>query len=145
MRSPVPFVAVRTGGLVLLDVAATSLGDLLPSEGGANIGFGLLVFLALVVAASVWAARDGRRGGRAGTRLPPLAACWAAVVVLVAAATAVWISVGSALHGGGFSLEVLASDLRSVTPFTAGLIGVPALIALAVVHSGTRPEGSAAR
>ena len=145
MRSPVPFIAVRTGGLVLLDVGASSLGELLPSEGGANIGFGLLVFLALAVAASVWAARDGRRGGRAGTRLLPLAMCWAAVVVLVAAAMAVWISVAGALDGGGFSVEVLTSDLRSLTPFTAVLIGVPALIALTAGHSGTRPADSAAR
>ena len=84
MRSPVPFIAVRTGGLVLLDVGASSLGELLPSEGGA-------------------------------------------------------------LDGGGFSVEVLTSDLRSLTPFTAVLIGVPALIALTAGHSGTRPADSAAR
>ena len=130
---------------MLLYVVAAFLGELLPSEGGANIGFGLLVLLALVVVASVWAARDGRRGGRAGTRLLPLAACWAGVVVLVAVAMAVWISVAGALYGGGFPVEVLVSDLRSVTPFTAGLIGVPALTALALVHAGTRPRGSAAR
>ena len=145
MPSPVPFVAVRTAGLVLLYVALWWAGGLLPSEGGADIGHGLLTLALPALVAGIAAARDGHGGGRSGGRLLPLVVGWAVVAVLFGAATAVWISVGGALTGGGFYAEVLLGDLRSVAPFTAVVVGVPALLALTVAHSGTRPAGSAVR
>ncbi|WP_147263001.1 hypothetical protein [Geodermatophilus sp. TF02-6] len=59
-------------------------------------------------------------------------------MVLAAVAVSVWISVGAALSGGGLHPEVLRSDLRSVTPFTAVLLGVPALLALLAGHTAAR-------
>ncbi|WP_336029038.1 hypothetical protein [Geodermatophilus sp. FMUSA9-8] len=55
---------------------------------------------------------------------------WVLVAVLAAAADATWISMGSALSGGGVDPEVLRSDLRELTPFQGCLIGLPAILAL---------------
>lgn len=103
MRGPISVVAVRTAGLVLLDVALWWAGGLLPSEDGADIGFGLLVFTLSALSAGIAAARDGRSTGRTGRRQLPLVVSWAASAALVGVATAVWIPVGDALAGGGVS------------------------------------------
>lgn len=93
---------VALGGFVhtvaLLAVVACFYGVawltalLTDDSGGANLGIGLVAFLALMTVSLVWAAFDG-------SRLPWLTALltWAVTAVLTAAAWVVWIAVSEDL------------------------------------------------
>ncbi|SDQ70268.1 hypothetical protein [Quadrisphaera sp. DSM 44207] len=147
MSARVHFVALRTGGLVLPNLAGWSAAGLGPS-GDANIGLGLLVLGVRLLVGVGWAARDGARAARRGAALMPLVASWAVAVVLAAVLGAVWIRVGGALLGGGFFPGVLLSDLAGLVPFEGVLLGVLVVLALLGAHAAARParpQGAAAR
>lgn len=88
--------------------------------GGANIGAGLLAFALIVVAALGWAALDRRRG----LSWPALLIRWSVVAVAVG----LWSPISLQLGEGGFDGRVLAADLVSLGPFSAGLVFVPAAL-----------------
>ena len=94
----------------------------------ANIGAGLISFAVTMVLSFAWAAMDARRRG-----LTPVLFVWLPVAVLVGLATPFEIALGD----GGFDWDVIASDLAMVSPFTAALVAVPAILG-AVVGAANR-------
>lgn len=106
---------------------------------GANIGAGLLAFLAFMVASGIWGFMDGRRGAAIGRTL----LIWAIVAVVVG----VVVVVGIQARGGDVDGAVLRSDLATVTPMVIGLVFVPAGVgaALGTLLAGRRGAGTQTR
>ncbi len=98
---------------------------------GANIGAGLLSFLAIIVAAAIWSFFDARGSGRLAKTL----VLWLVVAVLV--------GISAAFGAQGFATQldakVLLSDLSSLSFFVAGLVALPALLGASIGASVGRP------
>lgn len=120
-------IAIRT---VLLVAGIAGYTALLPvlfpdTGGGANIGAGLIAFGLLVVACGGWGLYDGLRRPIGSVLL-----VWLVVGLLVGAA---WpFLIGLSEGGTGVDLDVVFADLLTLTPFTMGLVCVPALVGAAV-------------
>jgi hypothetical protein len=112
-------IAIRTAGLVAVDLGYTWLLDTFDSSPDADIGAGVLGFLLVAVVAGTWGLVDGIHRS-----VPRLAITWIMVGLLAAVAAVVRINVGDA----PFDARVFTSDLRDLTPFLTGLVAVPALL-----------------
>ncbi len=126
-------VAIRAALFIALYLAITGLAAIGDSEGGANIGLGLLVFALNFLVALAWGARDGS--------VMPL---WRVVVVWIAVALIVGVLTTAMFQMPplGFDASVFASDLREVMPVTAGLIALPAIGAGAITAFARRVPAS---
>lgn len=134
--SHVVAIVVRVLGLAAATWLAFWGGNLGYEGVGANIGAGILGFIALILLSLVWSFVDGRRSGRRGQTIGRWLVVGAVMGVL-AAFQAQSFSWGE--HG--IDTDVLLSDLRGLTPFTVGLVAVPALIGT-LVGGATRRDPS---
>lgn len=133
-------VLVRSVVLLAIGWAAAWLGDLGVEGGGANIGAGLMAFLAMGLTALVWGFLDARRDDTVGRTV----LTWVLVAVVVGVAAAVQAQA----YSSRLDWDVLGTDLLLVSPFVAGIVLVPALasVAAAVIVRRAAPgagDGSA--
>lgn len=127
--------ALAVGLRLLVLVAAAELTFLVATSRyepvGADIGSGLLAFLAAAILSFAWAALDARRSGKVGST-------W--LVWLPVAALA---GIAATFRAQGYSptldTDVLAHDLVTLAPFHFGLIAIPSLFG-AVVGTAFRPR-----
>ena len=145
-------VLARLLGLLAASWVTMWLADLGMSEAevGVNIGAGLLAFAVTALLSLVWALLDGHRAPRSGNggesadsrrpgrgaSLAARAAWWVVVAVL--------LGLSAPLQAQGFAppfdMAVLTSDLRGLTPFHVGLVGIPAALGLALGALTRRPR-----
>lgn len=99
--------------------------NVFPTE-DADIGAGLIYFVALLVVSGVWGLWDGYHS----TALPPVFVRWAviALVIGLSGPLKIWFAEGR-------DVGVLLSDLRYLTPFVAGLVLAPAAVAIALGYA----------
>lgn len=94
----------------------------------ADFGFGFIAFGLAIVLALAWGAWDGRRW-----TLGPLAIVWGVVGLLAGILMVVRADFDAPRH-------VVLFDLALLTPFTAALIIVPAVVAGAVAGAAAAPH-----
>lgn len=92
------------------------------TQGDANLGEGLLVFMLMVVAALLWGAWDGYRRG-----LGQAAAIW----VATGAGTGTALAISLGLGEPGRTQSMVLADVASSAPFLIGLVLVPGVFAAA--------------
>ena len=136
VMSHVVAIVVRIIGLAAATWLAFWAGNLGYDGVGANIGAGLLGFIALILVSLVWSFVDGRRSGRRGQTLGR----WLVVGVVIGVLSA-FQAQSFAWGEHGIDTAVLLSDLSGLAPFTFGLVAVPALIG-ALVGVATRRHPS---
>ena len=140
-------VLVRAVAGLLLFGSFELVGRLWPTP-DANIGLGLLAMATLFVGGGIWGIVDGFRAGRRRQTLTRPVLTWVVVAPVVGIASVLWIWVREAVAGGGFSPEVLLSDLLVVAPFLTTLVAGAAVLgviigwAIAGAPSGSAPSGS---
>lgn len=130
-------VIIRVLGLVAAQWATVWVTNIGYDEGGgANIGAGLFAFLVLVVVSFGWAAFDARGSRRVGA----LVLRWVVVAVILGIAAA-FQAQGFGTRSG-LDMNVLMSDLMSLSAFIVGFVAVPAAAGLALGSSLTRRKRS---
>jgi len=120
-------IVIRTVVLVAGIAGYTALLPVLypDTDGGANIGAGLIAFGLLVVACGGWGLYDGLR-----RPIGSVLRVWLVVGLLVGAA---WPFLIGLFDGGlDVDLDVVFADLLFLAPFTMGLVCVPALVGAAI-------------
>jgi membrane protease YdiL (CAAX protease family) len=124
--------------LALLAVVVAFGTTLLSDDGTANIGAGLLAFLAVIIAAFVWGLRDARRDPLGQVLLR-----WVLVGVVVGLAVAVLPQVGSDEF---FSVSTYLSDVPYSATFGFALTLTASALGAAVgALLGRRPAADADR
>ena len=117
-------IVVRVLGLAAATWLAFWAANLGYDEaGGANIGAGLLAFLAVLLVSLVWSFVDGRRSGRRRQTIGR----WLVAGIVIGVLSA-FQAQSFAWGEHGIDTTVLLADLRGLAPFTFGLVAVPAVI-----------------
>lgn len=119
--------AVFVGAWAVARGAVELLAD---DNADANIGAGLLAFLAVLVGAAIWGFLDARHG----MPLARLALIWVAVGVTLGLA----VPVITAVADGDVDAGVIGSDLVGFVPFLTVLVAAPA-VAAGLLGSRTTP------
>jgi hypothetical protein len=135
VRPLVPPAAVRTAGLVLLAGCAWLVSAANDSP-DANIGLGILLLSALVLAVVVWAAVDGVRTARQGRPDRDGLVVWLLTAAAFGLLTAAATGVGVAVTGGADGAVPLGA-LLSASFTWGGFVAVPAALAYGLARTLT--------
>jgi hypothetical protein len=129
-------IAVRTGGLLLINVGYQAVGRAVGGEYyGVNIGAGLAEFGLTALLALGWGVADGR------TRpVAVLVRMWAAVGGLIGGLAGV-LALFRALVEGGVDASFPLLVFTGLVPMVAATVAAPALLGGAISRSRRSPEG----
>ncbi len=127
-------ILVRVGAFALaLTLFIQVVLPRLSEPGDANIGAGLLAFLALALTGFLWGMYDGRRIG-----VVPAVICWAVVAGVFSLGWLVAEAVSDA-DASRSVMEGLTTDVALV-PFTFTLVFIPAVIGAAIGSATRSPQ-----